>query len=76
MNDRPPHKGYPGEATVTLHGGPFNHLKVPDKGQTQIVCNLSTGKYVAQAIYERFHDRPKVAFFLHNEYIRLPRPHE
>jgi len=71
MNDRPPHKGYPGAMKITLHGGPFNQLRVEDRGQGQIICNLSGRGYVAQSIYEIFPGRRGEAFFLHNEYIQL-----
>jgi len=61
---------------VILHGGPFNRLKVPDQGQQQVICIFDGPDFVANAVYEVFPDRPSEGFFLTNEYIYFPRPHE
>lgn len=71
MTDRPPHKGYPG-GMITLQGGPCNRVEISDIGQEQVVCDISTDSHAIQAIYERSPGHPGAAFFLHNEYIKLP----
>ena len=60
---------------IILHGGPYNKLRVEDRGQGQIVCCLNYPRYIGQAVYEIFPERRSEAFFLHNEWVKIPEPH-